>query len=276
MRRGAGAAVLLVLTVVTAIACSGRPPPTAARPTHTAPPTEPASRPSDAKRSAPRHPPGRLALVVADPSALNASDAALAAHLRQRGFDVDVSDDDDAQDVAGGAYGAIVVSKTGKSEKTGEVLRTVDAGVLFWEDNLQQRRFLATADDDGEDGTAWHARGRDVTLAVCGAGSPAPTVRLLSQDAEVVHAPSGKLVASADVIATWPGDPARPTIYTVDAGAKLADGARSAGRRAFFPLYDDTFRLLTDDGQALFDAALDWASGKHDAALRAAARLACG
>lgn len=78
---------------------------------------------------------------------------------------------------------------------------------------------------------------------------------------EITYAPAGDLPASATEVGEFnaQGD-GRWSYYTYDEGDTLADSTSAAGRRTYFGLYDDTFKLLTSDGLTLFDAAIDWSS----------------
>ena len=60
-----------------------------------------------------------------------------------------------------------------------------------------------------------------------------------------------------DVIATEPGSSARPVIFAYEQGAQMAVGAAPARRVGLYPAYG-TPNSWTDDGAALFDAAVAW------------------
>jgi hypothetical protein len=51
-------------------------------------------------------------------------------------------------------------------------------------------------------------------------------------------------------------------ISAVEPGGELSDGTEAAGRRVMFPIVDTGFDSLTDDGLALFDAAIAWLVGE--------------
>jgi hypothetical protein len=74
----------------------------------------------------------------------------------------------------------------------------------------------------------------------------------------------GKVAATAEVIATLPGDPTGATIYVYKKGALLQDGTAAAGLRIGFFLEDDnvtgTPNLMTEQGLTLFDAAVRYAT----------------
>ena len=70
----------------------------------------------------------------------------------------------------------------------------------------------------------------------------------------------GKVAATAEVVATLPGDRAGSATYVYRKGARLQDGSMAAGLRVGFFLEDDdttgTANLMTDDGLRLLDAAV--------------------
>ena len=73
----------------------------------------------------------------------------------------------------------------------------------------------------------------------------------------------GKVAATAEVVATLPGDPAGVATYVYRKGARLQDGTMAAGLRVGIFLEDDdttgTANLLTAEGLQLIDAAVKFA-----------------
>jgi hypothetical protein len=205
----------------------------------------------------------RTALVVSGGGvdALNASELALRSRLRAQGFEVAVRSDRDLRAGDGDAFDVVVMSKTVDSVEVGQKLKDTATGVVFWEDNQQQRSMLATIDDDGRSGTAWHSAETQADVAGDApdglTGGYRGRVRFYTQADEMTWAPAGSLPDDAIRIARTPGGD-RTVVYAYDRGDRLADGSRAAGRRAFFGLYDDSFRYLTLDAVALFDAVLEW------------------
>jgi len=202
-------------------------------------------------------------LVVDSPGSLNESEVRIRERLQGAGADVRLANDDGFTPPSD--CGLILLSKTVHSENVGSHLKSARCGVVFWEDNQQMLRMMATIDNDGGQGTAWHATRDEV---IVDPGAPAALraglsgeVEFYVEDDEITYAPDGDLPPSAIVVAVL-GEPTvgRTAIYAFEAGATLADGTPAAGRRVYFGLYDDTFRLLTPHGLALFDAAVAWAS----------------
>ena len=201
-------------------------------------------------------------LVVGNPGGLNSSERAMQERLSSAGLNVVIVDDDALSNP--GPCELVLLSKTSQSLTVGKKIKDVDCGLVFWEDNQQMLSMMATIDNDGSGGTAWHS---NRTSVIVQDGAPSElragqtgTIQFYSRGGEITWAPDGDLPGSAIVIALL-GSPTngRTAIYAFEKGAALADGSPAAGRRVYFGLYDDTFVLLTPAGLALFDAAVAWA-----------------
>lgn len=204
-------------------------------------------------------------LVVGSAATPNASEAALRARLEARGYRVRVADDDSLPTTPTGGVRLVVVSKSVRSTTVGTRLNDLAAGIVTWEDNLQDE-ILGTVG-----GQSHYTSDR---LDVEATGGHPLAAGLPPQDDLVFY---GR-VAEGVTELTW-GEPDRsnPAVVVVAAnergardvhyyaygrGALLDDGRTAPGRRVFFPLYDDSFVHLTPAGLALFDAAVDWAAGR--------------
>lgn len=221
--------------------------------------------PSPSPGPGPSSPPadGAVFVLVGNPGALNESEREIRDSVHALTGDARILDDDgfDASDTDGCRL--VVVSKTVQSEKVGPALHDVACAVLFWEDNAQMLGMMATIDDDGSHGTAWHGTGNDVYVrpdapAELRSGMTGEHYIYVEND-QITWAPRSELVDDAIVVAEFEEAGGNPSIYVLEKGARLADGTRAAGRRVYFGLYDDTFRLITTDGRTLFDAAVRWA-----------------
>lgn len=207
-------------------------------------------------------------LVVGDDEDLNDSEEALLEHLEGKGSQISLAEDDDAPEVDHDRFPLIIISKTVESKLVADAFKDARGGVIFWEDNAQSLQMMATIDDSEQTHTGWHSRASEVEMhdgapPELTAGLRGP-VEFLKEGGEITYAPvdadgTSTLADDAIRIARMVGT-AEWSIYAYERGARLADGSGSAGRRVYFGLYDDTFRLLTDDGLALFDAALEWAA----------------
>ncbi len=208
-----------------------------------------------------------LLLVGEEQSILNASEWAVRSRLRALGYEVTVLVDSQVGTVVPERFDLIVMSKTVQSDVVGAALKPMAAGVLFWEDNQQMLSMMATIDNSGEAGTTWHATGTHFFFDAADsadelrAGHEGP-LQVLMIAGEITYAPAGELGPGAIPIARYgsDGSDGRYAMYAYPAGATLADGTDAAGRRIYFGLYDDTYRHLTRDGVALFDAAVAWLS----------------
>ncbi|HUP18958.1 MAG TPA: right-handed parallel beta-helix repeat-containing protein [Gemmatimonadota bacterium] len=211
--------------------------------------------------------PGDVYLVVGNGSALNGSERVIRDRLATRVGAVTVLDDDALTATATSGCRLIVMSKTIQSETVGSKLKGASCGVVFWEDNQQMLSMMATVPNNGSGGTNWQSSGETVYVRTdvpseLRAGL-AGGVRLYSGSAEITHSPSGDALPSgAVVIAEMYQGSSRKAIYVYEKGSRLADGTSAAGRRTYFGIYDDTFGQLSSEGLRLFDAAVDWTSGK--------------
>jgi hypothetical protein len=223
--------------------------------------TEPTPTPTPAPTTAPT----KDALLVVGGS-LNTSEQQIKQRLGQLGFAVTTRDDDALTTSGLSGYDLVVMSKTVTSTTVGSKLKGTGTGVLFWEDNQQQRSMMATIDETGLADTAWHI---GTTTVAMNGGAPSGLRAGLSGSVpfvtggEVTYAPrkSGESVLTPSAIrvaeAASAGS-ARWALYAIEKGSALADGGTAAGRRYFFGLYDDTYKDLTSSGRALFDAAVKW------------------
>lgn len=215
----------------------------------------------------------RLLLVVGE-LALTAPEQDLRTALEEFGFAVEVADDNEADAEVASAHDVVVISKSVHSVQIADRFLTTPTGVVFWEDNAQAieqggTRGLATIDVVNPESTAWHLPGTDVHVnpdapEELRAGLSGP-VTLYREPAEMTFAPVADGQSTVAPSADWVAEHAeagsgRYVYYVIDADAGLADGTRSHGRRVYFGLYDETFPLLTTEGRALFEAAVEWAA----------------
>lgn len=209
--------------------------------------------------------PATALFLVEDPAALNASEVGIVDRLEDLGFTVTtLADQGFAAPLAEG-FALVVISKTISSSNIGSKLRNFGGGIVFWEDNLQQLSMFSTISNDGSEGTIWHDRGTQIRVldtapAELRAGLSG-VIEFYTTREEIVVAPAAEIVSSAVVVAEIP-ETGNKAIYVLEPGSVLADGSVTGGRRVLFGLYNDSFRILTPDGRALFDAAIEWAAGR--------------
>lgn len=247
--RGLGRTVLLVL----AVACSGP----------GSPPLAPNPDPQPSPDPGPA--PARVVYLVSHPDSLNGSEKGirdLAAALT--GLPVVLVDDHAfrVSDLEGCRL--VLMSKNVDDNVIGNRLKATPCGILFWEENQQQLRMLATMDNDGSDGGVWHTHGRAVWIPP---DAPAELsdglsgmIDLFDRVDEMAFGRRDQVPESAMVVVEYKEPGNHKVVYAYERGATLADGTPAAGRRIFFGLYRDNFPHLTPEARRLFDAALLWAA----------------
>ncbi len=210
---------------------------------------------------------GKKALfIVSDPQGLYISEEQILVRLTANlGFTVTVGNENSVKKYNDADFDIVIVSKSVTSTNVGSYFKQCPCGFLTWEDNLQQLQMMALISNDGSTGTAWHSTGTSVYVLPeadksLTAGVSGETV-FLSQPGEITWGPNGQLAADAHVVAQLPASNGTSPYYVYEKGTIIADGTTAAGRRAYFGLYDDTYRYLTADGKKLFDAAVLWTSG---------------
>lgn len=213
----------------------------------------------------PSDPPAqRVVYVVSHPDSLNGSEKSIGQRAAEiSGLDVVLVDEHefvpaDLEDCA-----LVLISKNVDDNVLGAGAKSAECGILFWEENQQQLRMLATMDNDGSQGTVWHTRGREVHVrpeapAELTAGLEG-IIDFFDRVDELSFGRRDQIPESAIIVAEYkqPGD--HKVIYAFERGALLADGTLAAGRRVYFGLYRDNFHYLTEEASLLFDAALRWA-----------------
>lgn len=234
---------------------------------------EPEGTTDDRPREEPTAEDERLLLLVVGDPALTGPERDLRTALQELGFAVEVMDDEASSAEAATDKDVVVISKTVQSAEIADTFLQTRTGVVFWEDNAQAIeqgvRGLATIDLVNPESTAWHGPGTDVYVnpdapAELRAGLSGQ-VTFYREAGEMTYAPTEDGQSTTASSAIWiaefgqAGD-GRYVYYVIEADAGLADGTDSHGRRAYFGLYDETFPLLTGDGRALFEAAVEWAA----------------
>lgn len=205
----------------------------------------------------------RALFLVGDPATLNVSETRIRDRVEELGFPVVVRADRGFTTAAAAGFPLILISKTTRSRNIGKSLQSFPGGIVFWEDNLQKLSVFSTISNDGSEGTIWHDRGTrirvlDTAPAALRAGLSGE-IEFYTTREEIIHAPAGELVSSAIVVAEIP-ETGNKAIYVLEKGSALADGGVTGGRRVLFGIYNDSYRVLTPDGRALFDAAVRWAA----------------
>ncbi len=204
-----------------------------------------------------------ILLVVGDVKELNRSERMLMARLKDQGYPVMLVNDQNDDPELTDDISLVIVSKTVNSLNVGTRFKDVSCGFMTWEDNLQMAQLMGYSENDGAEGTAWHVKGQQWYVLPDGPvelnTGLSGELDIYTEPDEITYSPNeSKVPESAIVVGElYPGD-YHKTYYVFEEGAVLGDGSRAAGRRIYFGLYDDTFRLLTDSGLNLFDAAILW------------------
>ena len=194
-----------------------------------------------------------VALVSASDQNPPPGDDAVIEHLEAGGKVVTVVDDDSLGDVDPSRFDVIAISSTVTASKVGQTFTTTSVPVLVWEHYLY--------DDLGLIGN-----GRGMT-------APSTDVEIVHDDHPLAGGLTGTVsVTTARQRSTW-GEPTpeaqvvavdpasdRAVVFAYEAGAALRSGIAPA-RRVAFHLSPRSAIDWSDDGKALFDAALAWSGG---------------
>jgi hypothetical protein len=196
-------------------------------------------------------------------------DKYLRAHLETQGYTVSIGGDNlpagQLQMAAAEADLVIVSESVGSAMLQGK-LKPVTTPILNYEAFIQDEMGLTPPGPPGDPGLpANFALGVKAGETRIDIVMPAhPLAAGLTGTVTVYRMPRsitwGKVAATAEVIATLPGDRAGAATYVYRKGARLQDGSVAAGLRVGFFLEDDdttgTANLMTDEGLRLLDAAV--------------------
>ncbi len=206
--------------------------------------------------------PVRVAIIGGNASP-SASDAAIATHLGQLGFEVLVYDDEPGNrpnaTTLAAEYDIVVISSTTNSGNVAGEFVGVPVPVVFWEQALLRADRMGLAESGNTVG--------DVTaISILENTHPITTghgVGALS----VFSAPSTMSVGfsqyapGATVLATRAGATGDATIIAAEVGAQLLGGQTAPDRRVFLFFEDNSWLTATHHGQHLLENAVCWAAG---------------
>lgn len=203
---------------------------------------------------------GNLLMVVADATTLLPQEILRRAEFEGWGYAVTVIDDSDSQanyDAAVAANDVVYIPEDTASTQLGTKLLNAPIGVLIEESDCYDDFDLTATGVTSEIETSIEIRNYDHfitapfaagTLTICSSAQPMNKVTQAT--------PRG-----AQVLADWPfGGHA---LIAVDAGCKLKDNSRAAGRRVFMFVADNDFdwATLNADGLTLVQRSIEWAAG---------------
>ena len=184
-------------------------------------------------------------------------DAPIVDRLTSQGYIVTVMDDDVVQETDSLGMGVIIVSSSVSSSKIGGKFNTTAIPLVTWEAWL----FDDLGMTSWGSGTNYGATSATQYIDVVGTH---PLAAGLSGSTAVTTADRlvrfGVPASSAVVAATVTGDPGRAAIFAYEPGDAMVTRDAPARRVGFF-FGDTTSAVWTSEGQALFDAAVSWATG---------------
>jgi len=197
---------------------------------------------------------GEAAFIVGSTS-LGAGDAAVQSTLVAMGYTVIVIDDGacSASDANGKAL--VVISATVKDRTVGGTFRDVTVPVLLWEHGIYDEMNMATSK-----GTQNKQTQADIVDAAhpMAAGLSGTVTVYASKDYTTWAVPT----AAADVVATVRGDASKAVLFGYEAGDVMVSSFVAPAKRVGVFVDADSASKLTADGQALFEAAVNWAVGQ--------------
>jgi hypothetical protein len=215
---------------------------------------------SDATDAAPPMgglPPGlKVILVTNGTPALSAGDTVMVDRLHSRGFVVTFTTDVAATaDVVAG-QDLIVISSSAESGPLGTKIRDVAIPVLCIENGAFPTMGLSGTTLATDYGSTFNQ-----TMVTIADGAP-PLAGGLGGSVTISATPAelgwAQPAASAVTAATMAGDPTHAMLFGYPAGAAMP-GLVAPARRVGFAIRETAAANLTDDGLALFDAAVTYA-----------------
>jgi hypothetical protein len=214
-------------------------------------------RPASAKAAGPR----RDVLLLAQMSGPSmAIDTRIAQHLTARGMTVRIVDQ--AADPSTGRDAALVIiSSTVSAKDVKPGWRQLPVPLLTWENDLLDDLAMTGKRHDTDFGETEKERYLWIVNAPhpMAGGLPAGIANVYVKQAPMSW---GKPGLGATTIATLYGQPEKAAIFGYEKGATMDYESLAPARRVMIFLDNETFANLSPAGLALFDAAVDWASGR--------------
>ena len=210
----------------------------------------------------PLPPSTRIALLVGHPTELTEGDAAVVAHLTERGATVNVlgTGDGSTHDPAlvAMSHDLLLISSTIRGLDTAARYAQTATPLIFWE----PRRLLEATQLARWGGT----RPEQLSIRIVDAEHPITAGLPVDERLRVVRRPDTFSVAwpfkgpGVQVLAKhlFGGDSA---ILVAEVGAELSNGQPAQARTVFLYWHHDTFLRSTGEAVRLFDRAVDWALG---------------
>ncbi|WP_227245609.1 hypothetical protein [Paraburkholderia caribensis] len=198
-----------------------------------------------------------IVMVVQLNSPNVATDQRIAAHLDARGYAVQLVDQDYRPELARDAS-LIVISSTVSSKDVSPGWRTLPVPLVTWENDLLDDLGMSGKRHDVDFGETEKERYLWLVNAPhpIAAGLPAGVVNVYRKQAAMSW---GKPGLGASIIASVYGQPEKAAIFAYEMGATMDYETLAPARRVMFFMSNDSFANLSQSGQQLFDAAIDWA-----------------
>jgi len=188
--------------------------------------------------------------VAGNSSALNSSDQKIIAMIESNGYSIITADDDAVTLSDADGMDGVVVSSTCHSNTIGNTFQDISIPFITWEAWLYDD--MGMANNFGKEDN-------ETNLMVL---SGTPLGAGLSGEVSVVTAPESFHWASPQGEAYWSAeidlDHNKCSIFGYEQGALMTGGVASGKRGGLF-LSDNTATLLTDAGEALVMAMINWA-----------------
>ena len=186
-----------------------------------------------------------------------ATDQRIAVHLDARGYAVQLVDQDYRPELARDAS-LIVISSTVSSKDVLPGWRTLPVPLVTWENDLLDDLGMSGKRHDVDFGETEKERYLWLVNAPhpIAAGLPAGVVNVYGKQAAMSW---GRPGLGASIIASVYGQPEKAAIFAYETGATMDYETLAPARRVMFFMSNDSFANLSQSGQQLFDAAIDWA-----------------
>jgi hypothetical protein len=180
------------------------------------------------------------------------------AHLEARGLAVTMADESTPPEASRGMDLVIISSVVSARDMVGTGYRDVPVPLMTWESDLYDSLRLTgqkKQEDFGELAKEHYVNVVNAPSPLAG-GVPAGKRWVYPRDDEMGW---GKPGPGAIVVATEPGEPTHAVLFAYEKGATMDYDFIAPARRVAFFLGNRSFEKLSADGEAMFDAALDWA-----------------
>jgi PKD repeat protein len=191
------------------------------------------------------------------------ADAAVADHLRGRGFDVTSFDDEPANRPSaaqlGIDYDLVMVSSTISSGNVGGQFRTVEVPLLFWERALLQTDREAMTSNGVVVGNVTSINVLNSAHPII-QGLPAGDVTVYAANANMTVG-SGTIAPAVSVLATRSGTANEYAVMAAEDGALLLGGYVAPARRVFVFLEDSSWLSATESTEKIMGQGACWALG---------------